>query len=818
MDLSDATRIVAPQHAHDDDPDRTVVRRSLGAPPGAAQPRPGSASGAAQPRPASASGAAQPRPASASAAAQPRSKATPVAMPAGTRLHEYRIESVLGQGGFGITYLATDVHLSAQVAIKEYLPEEIALRRPDGHVAPRATRHVERYLRGLESFLAEARTLAALRHPAIVRVARFFEANRTAYMVLEYEQGTPLKAWWPQHHAVGETGLVERLLPVLDGLEAVHAAGFLHRDVKPENIQVREPDGHLVLLDFGSAAQVAAATDPDAVVVTPGYAPIEQYGAGEQGPWTDLYALGATLYWCVTGKRVPDAETRQHDPQAYVPVGAAALARTWGPSFLRAIDWALAMDPALRPCDVASFRRMLCADHVNSLDLHEALQQGDGDDVTTMAAARAGGGARTGASVPTSPTSATGTTGRTAARRGPLRRAVARTVTPRDWPLAVKLAVLLVGTALLPMLLAGVWNLRGGTAALERAELENVEQLARGSAARVGQFIDDARHTARGLASDLSFAAFLAQPDAVQAGVLQQRLKAFVRGDPDLQLVIVMDQKGQALLSNDPEVAGRNFAFRRYFREAAAGRSYTSGIIVGAVAGATGFFVAEPIHAPDGTQLGVLVVRVLGSAVSRIVGELEENAELTPMLVDGDGVVLHHPKREHLFKSLDVLSEQQQSEIKADQRFRRERVESLGEAALARTLLSARVPGHRSVVAGGDVRTIVGYAPVPGHDWKVAITETHESFEAPVRELWHDLLLTMAVVGAACTALALALARGIVRPIRDLIASAHALKAGDYDRARVAVTSRDEVGQLARTFNVMVDVLRQRERERRIGR
>lgn len=784
MDLSDATRIVAPQPAHDDDPDRTIVRRSSGALAGAAPPRPG---------------------------------AVPLAMPAGTRLHEYRIESVLGQGGFGITYLATDVHLSAQVAIKEYLPEEIAQRRPEGHVAPRATRHVERYLRGLESFLAEARTLAALRHPAIVRVARFFEAHRTAYMVLEYEQGTPLKAWWPQHHAVGETGLVERLLPVLDGLEAVHAAGFLHRDVKPENIQVREPDGHLVLLDFGSAAQVAAATDPDAVVVTPGYAPLEQYGAGEQGPWTDLYALGATLYWCVTGKRVPDAETRQRDPQALVPVHAAARGRGWGPSFLRAIDWALAMDPAQRPRDVASFRRVLCADHVNSLDLHEALQQGDGDDVTTLAAARTGS-AGTG---PTASTSPTGATARTTAHRGPLRRAVARTVTPRDWPLALKLAVLLVGTALLPMLLAGVWNLRGGTAALERAELDNVEQLARGSAARVGQFIDDARHTARGLASDLSFAAFLAQPDdvrAAQAGVLQQRLKAFVRADPDLQLVIVMDQKGQALLSNDPEVAGRNFAFRRYFREAAAGRSYTSGIVVGAVAGATGFFVAEPIHGPDGTQLGVLVLRVLGSAVSRIVGELEENAELTPMLVDGDGVVLHHPQREHLFKSLDVLSEPQQAEIKADQRFRRERVESLGEPALARTLLSARVPGHRSVVARGDVRTIVGYAPVPGHDWKVAITEPHESFEAPVRELWRDLLLTMAVVGAACTALALALARGIVRPIRDLIASAHALKAGDYDRARVPVTSRDEVGQLARTFNVMVDVLRQRERERRIGR
>jgi serine/threonine protein kinase len=158
----------------------------------------------------------------------------------GFALHEYRIDRVLGQGGFGITYLATDVHLNAKVAIKEFLPDEIARRDAQGQVGAKTELHDQRYHQGLESFLAEARTLASFRHPAIVRVARFFEAHNTAYMVLEYEQGTPFRTWWPANAARGEAGLIELLLPLLEGLGTVHAAGYLHRDIKPDNIQVRQ--------------------------------------------------------------------------------------------------------------------------------------------------------------------------------------------------------------------------------------------------------------------------------------------------------------------------------------------------------------------------------------------------------------------------------------------------------------------------------------------------------------------------------------------------------------------------------------------------
>ena len=179
-----------------------------------------------------------------------------IALPVGFRLHEYRIDSVLGQGGFGIAYKATDVNLNAKVVIKEYLPEDFAYRTTDSSVCARDDHDQEFYQTGLDSFLVEARTLATFRHPNIVRVARFFEANRTAYMVLEYERGQSLKAWRKKHETVPEAELVNLLAPLFNGLAVVHKSGYLHRDIKPDNIYVRDEDGSLVLLDFGAARQV----------------------------------------------------------------------------------------------------------------------------------------------------------------------------------------------------------------------------------------------------------------------------------------------------------------------------------------------------------------------------------------------------------------------------------------------------------------------------------------------------------------------------------------------------------------------------------
>ncbi len=722
----------------------------------------------------------------------PLPRQPPLALPAGFRLHEYRIERVLGQGGFGITYLATDVHLRAPVAIKEYLPEEIAFRAGDRSVAPQATAHRERYRLGLEMFLAEARTLATFRHPNIVRVARFFEAHRTAYMVLEYERGSPLRSWWPEHQALGERGLVERLQPLLDGLATVHAAGYLHRDIKPDNIQVRADDGRFVLLDFGSAAQTVTLADQTAVIVTPGFAPIEQYGFGEQGPWTDIHALGATLYWAVTGRKPPDAEARSAG--AHFPPALEAGRGRYGEAFLRAIDWALQRRPEDRPRDVAQWRAALFADHDAALGLAEVLQRGEAEH-----AAR--GGARPARRVDALPARAAA--------------ALRRLATPAAWPLAVKMAVAMVATALLPMLLASVYNVEKSLQALSANQLAAVEHLARNTAGRIAQLASDSMALARVLGTDAAFARWLAAPDEAARPALRDKLVAVAQANRDIHLVMVMDADGTAQIANDPEVMGRNFRFRHYFQEAMAGRPHVTGIVVGAVAGQAGVFFAVPVTDAAQRVIGAVVLRIHASAFAAILDEVRHQSTLGPFMVDRDGVLVHHPREDLLYRSLAPLGAAQLAAIRADQRFRRDTIASLDLPALAQAMVGAREPGHtsfHSTVTGVD--EIAGYAPVPGLDWVVGVSQARAAFEQPLQALYRQLAWSVALVGLLFIGLALRFARSIVRPIQALTGAAHALKAGDFEAATVTVHGRDEVGQLARTFNVMIDVLRQRERER----
>ena len=222
---------------------------------------------------------------------------------AGHKLHWYEIEKVLGQGGFGITYLAYDANLDQRVAIKEYLPMELAVREGNHSVYPASQAQDERYQWGLDRFLSEARTLAKFKHSAIVRVLSVFEENNTAYMVMEYQRGQSLQQILERERTLSEVDLTAMVKPMLDGLESIHAAGFIHRDIKPANIFVND-EGYPVLLDFGSARQALGEhTRTLTSVVSPGYAPFEQYysKSDRQGPWTDIYGLGATLYRCISG-------------------------------------------------------------------------------------------------------------------------------------------------------------------------------------------------------------------------------------------------------------------------------------------------------------------------------------------------------------------------------------------------------------------------------------------------------------------------------------------------------------------------------------
>ena len=280
------------------------------------------------------------------------------ALAIGTMLLEYRVESILGAGGFGMTYLCTDTNLDKHVAIKEYFPSDLALRALDGGVVPVNTDSDLGYQWGLDRFLQEARTLAKFSHAHIVRVNRYFEANATGYMVMDYENGESLTQLLKREPHPVEARVKEIVMPLLEGLQAVHETGFLHRDIKPANIYIRA-NGSPVLLDFGAARQaVNGSTKSLTAVLTPGYAPLEQYsGDGNQGPWSDIYAMGGVLYRVFTNENPPDAVSRLRNDT--VPSKLALLKGRISEPALRSVDWALALDEKQRPASVDLWRRAL---------------------------------------------------------------------------------------------------------------------------------------------------------------------------------------------------------------------------------------------------------------------------------------------------------------------------------------------------------------------------------------------------------------------------------------------------------------------------
>lgn len=289
------------------------------------------------------------------------------ALPLNYRLDEYVIQSVLGQGGFGITYLARDARLGALVAVKEYFPQAYAQRDRTLTIHPNTqgdTSDVENYRWGLREFLKEARALAQFKHANIVRVLRFLEANGTAYMVMEYEEGESLSDHLARHGGfLGEPALLQIFLPVLNGLQAVHDAGLLHLDIKPDNIYLRRT-GQPMLIDFGAARQRQGEGRGEKVALTPGYCALEQYpGHGDLGTWSDVYSMGATLYRCITGKEPTDALERERglkklhiDPQ----IPAARFDRPLYSAYIRtSVDAAMALRADDRPRSASALQNGL---------------------------------------------------------------------------------------------------------------------------------------------------------------------------------------------------------------------------------------------------------------------------------------------------------------------------------------------------------------------------------------------------------------------------------------------------------------------------
>jgi len=282
------------------------------------------------------------------------------ALPVGTRVGEFEIRKLIGEGGFGAVYLAFDHSLRRIVAIKEYLPTLLAARAGSTAVVLRVEENQETFQAGMRSFINEARLLAQFDHPALVKVFRFWEENNTAYMAMPFYDGETLRSL-AKHRPdlITEAWLRNALLPpLLNALETLHAKDVYHRDVSPDNILIQK-NNTPVLLDFGAARRIISdRVEAVTVILKPGYAPIEQYSNDKCGPWSDVYAVCAVLYFLITGKTPPPAVSRVMS-DIYEPLHLRADLPGYSADFLSAVDAGLALRPDGRPQTIVELRDLL---------------------------------------------------------------------------------------------------------------------------------------------------------------------------------------------------------------------------------------------------------------------------------------------------------------------------------------------------------------------------------------------------------------------------------------------------------------------------
>jgi len=284
----------------------------------------------------------------------------PLVLPFRTLLNGHFLSGrVLGKpGGFGITYLGWDIRLQAKVAIKEFFPDDYASRGQGGvAVHPKSGKGQAFFPHGLDRFLQEARTLAMINHVNVVHVRVYFEANATGYLVMDYYEGQSLAEYLERAGGrVSAKTALDLILPILDGLQKIHAQNFLHRDIKPQNIYIPK-NAQPILLDFGAARLAMGEHNQNlSVILTPGFAPPEQYSPRGQGPWTDIYSVAATLYTMVTGQMPPNASERINRDEFLPP---DKLMSKLSPHFSDALVKALSQDPKGRPQTVQEFRNLL---------------------------------------------------------------------------------------------------------------------------------------------------------------------------------------------------------------------------------------------------------------------------------------------------------------------------------------------------------------------------------------------------------------------------------------------------------------------------
>ncbi len=388
---------------------------------------------------------------------------------------------------------------------------------------------------------------------------------------------------------------------------------------------------------------------------------------------------------------------------------------------------------------------------------------------------------------------------------------------PASWPISTKVVAVILAVSLAPMLLTAYYNTSSSLEALRDIELRSQRQIAGNVAGRIGQLLNDTRRTVAYIAAEPILVEALEQKKDDTYKKALGRVQRYVAVNPDVDLVIIMDQIGTAVVSTEPTTLGGNYKFREYFAQAVKGRPYMTGIIVGSVLAQAGVYISHPIANREGVVVGIVVVRVTAKSIGDIVEDERQAKERVGFVVDGDGVVIYHPDVNMRYKSLGTLSAATQTTIAADQRFKLPKIESLGLDELDKVATGTKDAGHVRYFSGPEkTAEIAGYSPVRVNDWTVVASSPEAYFTAPIQRQFQKVVITVVVVGAVFALLGLLFARSLVRPLNSLINASRALSRGDHPKAQAEVYSRDEMGQLAETFNSMSKSVVERERERGI--
>ncbi len=388
---------------------------------------------------------------------------------------------------------------------------------------------------------------------------------------------------------------------------------------------------------------------------------------------------------------------------------------------------------------------------------------------------------------------------------------------PAAWAISTKVIAVILAVSLAPMLLTAYYNTASSLEALRVIELRSQRQIADNIAGRIGQILTDTQRTVAYIAAEPILATALEQKKPASYTSALARMQQYVSINPDVDLVIIMDKEGTSVVSTEPSALNKNFKFREYFLNAVQGRPFMTGMVVGAAQGKSGVNISHPITNKEGLILGIVMVRVTQKSIAAIVEEERPTKERIGFVIDGDGVVIYHPDPAMRYKSLSTLSEATQATIAADQRFRLPKIDSVGLDVLGEAAIKSKSANHVRYFSGpNNDAQIAGYAPVSVNDWTVIASSSEAFFAAPIQAQFQKVVLTVGLVGAVFTLLGLLFARLLVRPLNSLIQAARALSRGDHANAHARVYSRDEMGQLAETFNSMSKSVLERERERGI--